>query len=85
VRQVGVGIRDLVDIKIPRVREMRAQELGVPVLVLIRQVFGGIEHHQIRLAEFAREPVGCHQRSHASSSNPVLRWTASIDAVLAFV
>ena len=42
------------------------EELGVPVLGFVRQVLRRVEHHEVRLAEFPGQPVGRHQRFHAS-------------------
>ena len=65
VRQLGVLIGDLIDVKIPRARDMGGQELRLSVAVLIRQVFGGVEDDQVGLAEFPGKPVGGYQRPHA--------------------
>ena len=67
MRQIGILIGDLVDVEIPRAGDVRFEELGFTVLVLVGQVFRGVEDQQPRLTQFGREKFGCDKRTHRVS------------------
>ena len=58
MRQGGVGIGHHINVKEARARNMRFAIFGQAVKRLIRQVFGGVKHHQIRRAKRPGQPFG---------------------------
>ena len=64
MRQVGVGIGDRVDIEKTSAGNVRGPKFGQPVLGLVGEVFGSVEHNEIAPAERTREPIRRNQAAH---------------------
>ena len=61
VRQIGVGVGDIVNVEKPRARNMAEAEFGQPVAAFVRQIFGGVKNHQIGIGGVFGEPGGGDQ------------------------
>ena len=61
MRQVALGVGDLVDVEEDRARNMLFEIFGVRVPVLARHMPGGVDDDEIGRIELGREFVGLGQ------------------------